>query len=357
MKKFLEVKVSEMMIKHSWKSAQQTIEGIVKSKQIDVLSCDVFDTLLIRKTTPLLVEESTCKFVANETGIDLKVVKEARARTWEVVSAFSVTQGFDAEARIKGHFVAWIIMLVAGSETFPEQNIEKLIEDTLEHELKAESVSLKPNIFMMDALKMAKANGIKTIAVSDMYLTSAEITRLLQEHGFEGLLDQVVSSADYGLQKKTGRLFGALLNENMLPAKTPKRILHVGDDTKADGIMAEKHGLRSLVVYDTKEMISQNKIRFASKLNRAYEISSAVLSHDLAYDSLSEWVGATHFGAIYSGFIQKVAEEAKADGMEAFGSWRVKDGSCTSFMKQFGRAGLLKMRRHPDTSMRHVFRQ
>lgn len=304
-----------MMIKHSWKSAKNTIESFIKAGQIDALSCDVFDTLLIRKTTPLFIEDSTCNFVANETKIDLGIVKEARERSWEMVSAFSVTQGYDAEAKVQAHFQAWITMLVAGSETFSEENIKKLIDDTLEYELKAEKPSLKPNPHMMEALKIAKASGLKTIAVSDMYLPSPEITRLLNGHGFEGLLDKVISSADYGLQKKTGRLFATLLKENVLPNKSPRRILHVGDDTKADGIMAEKHGLRSLVVYDTKEMVAQNKIRFTSKLSRAHEISSTVLSHDLSYGSLPEWVGATHFGPIYSAFIQKVAEEAKADGM------------------------------------------
>ncbi len=293
-----------MKIKHSWEAASRYLISQITKGEIDTLSCDVFDTLLIRKTAPTLVTDATSRFLSLQLGIPFEEVVSARQRAWNIETSKSIMNGLDAEAEVVAYFKTWIRLLIAHTKNDEEINL--ILNGAIEFELSAESRLLKPNTRMLDVLHAARTAGVRIVAVSDMYLTSPYISRLLKVHGFMGenaLIDQVVSSADRHLQKKTGRLFDALTSSGELSG----RIIHVGDDTTADGIKAHRSGLRAVVVYDTREMLARAAL--SSHDFDAKYASSSVLSH-LSANNPAEALGMSRFGPIYAGFLHSVASRA-----------------------------------------------
>jgi FMN phosphatase YigB (HAD superfamily) len=302
------------MYHSSWRAAARAIASSALDDRFDTLSSDVFDTLLMRKAHPDFVARSTNRHVASITGEHVDAVAEARLRAWNMLCATGVSAGFDHEARIGEHFLVWMRLLVG--DRVSEDGLHDLAARALARELEAERRFLKPNDTMVSLLRSLKGMGKRVVAVSDMYLGGAEIRLLLDGFGFSGLVDEVVSSADFGLQKKTGRLFARLVDQGLF-GLTPGRALHVGDDPVADGVMPARHGLKSAVVYDTGAMLDRHRAHYAAARNRAEAIADMILGQELAPATPAERLGAERFGPIYAGFVHGVFEEAMSDGVSS----------------------------------------
>ena len=74
------------------------------------------------------------------------------------------------------------------------------------------------------------ARGQKVYAVSDMYLPKEQIEAMLQKCGLD-FLDGVFVSCEYGVQKRSGKLFKLFLQQTAL---RPAEVLFVGDSPRAD---------------------------------------------------------------------------------------------------------------------------
>lgn len=223
-----------------------------------MLSLDVFDTLLIRLTDPDVVIDATCRWLAERTDTDLMTVQAARRRAGGLLSATAVSKGFDPETPAEHYFGTWVRMLVG--DRIGNQAVELLAEEALSFELEAEKRCLSPNEAIIPLLDQAKQHGIPVVALSDMYLESSRIGLLLKHHGLSEYLSTVVSSADHALQKRTGRLFArGLAPGGFYDAVAAEDILHIGDDTQADGKMATAKGMQSILVYGLREMAARQR--------------------------------------------------------------------------------------------------
>ncbi|MCV9963905.1 hypothetical protein OIU34_18675 [Pararhizobium sp. BT-229] len=302
-----------MKVIHSWASAARSITREIGERKVSTLSCDVFDTLLIRTTTPDFVTDCTSRFVSELLELPLPFVAMQRNRAWTIEVSRSISNGFDAEASVHDHFLTWLRLLVG--DRSDDSQLHSLATSVIAKEVEFEKACLKPNHEMERVLRAAKAQGVKVVAVSDMYLSASEIGTLLDHHGFEGLVDVVVSSADLHLQKKTGRLFGKLV-ETGVYGVSKKEVLHVGDDTLADGIKAFKSGLRSIVVYDWAEMAARSLTHGAGPLPSARSVSNSILRHATA-DNGAAGLGISRFGPIYAGFVHGLADKATELGLNS----------------------------------------
>ncbi|MBY3150864.1 hypothetical protein HFO56_00275 [Rhizobium laguerreae] len=217
---------------------------------------DVFDTLLMRVTDPDVVIDATCAWLASRTDAHLVTVQSARRRACGLLAATSVSKGFDPETPAEPYFSTWVRMLAG--DRLGEPEIASLAAEALEFELDTEKLCLSPNEAVLPLLEQARKSGVPVIALSDMYLDSGRIGVLLEHHGLAGYLSAVVSSADHSLQKRTGRLFEyGLSGEGFYAGATASDILHIGDDTHADGKMPTAKGMQSILVYDFREMCSR----------------------------------------------------------------------------------------------------
>ncbi|MBY3433045.1 hypothetical protein HFN89_02475 [Rhizobium laguerreae] len=296
-----------MKIMNSWASAARLIAQHADQGKVSIVSCDVFDTLLIRKTSPQFVTDATSRFVEDDLGIQLELVMSQRNRAWAMEVSRSVSKGLDAEATVGDYFLTWMRLLVGDRMT--EIELVSLASRIVAKEVEFEQECLTPNLELASALREAKTRGIKVVAVSDMYLTSAEIGTLLRYHGFGEIVDSVVSSADYHLQKKTGRLFKKLADIGFYGETGTSGVLHVGDDTRADGVKALKNGVKSIVVYDRREMAARALSLSNGRETTSVSVSGDILRHSTAGNAAIS-LGTAGFGPIYAGFIHGVAAKA-----------------------------------------------
>ena len=111
-------------------------------------------------------------------------------------------------------------------------------------ECAAELAMIVPNHPVAQAAAACHARGQKVYAVSDMYLPKTQIEAMLQKCGLD-FLDGVFVSCEYGVQKRSGKLFQLFLQQTTL---RPADVLFVGDSPRADFAGAALAGIRCFLL-------------------------------------------------------------------------------------------------------------
>lgn len=115
-----------------------------------------------------------------------------------------------------------------------------LRRENVDMELSAELAAAVPNGPVVAAARACKNAGKAVYAISDMYLPAEQVRNLLEKCGVD-FLDGVYVSSEYGVQKRSGKLFRVFLQDTGL---RPDQVLFVGDDRRADGVGARLAGIR-----------------------------------------------------------------------------------------------------------------
>lgn len=108
-------------------------------------------------------------------------------------------------------------------------------------ECAAELACAVPDLPMLEAARALHAQGKRLYYISDMYLPKAQLDAMLQKCGY-GFLDGGFVSAEYGVQKRSGKLFGTFLRETNTRARD---VLFIGDSWRADVAGAALGGIRA----------------------------------------------------------------------------------------------------------------
>jgi HAD superfamily hydrolase (TIGR01549 family) len=243
--------------------------------EVDLVSFDVFDTLLWRD-----VDQPADLFFAlqpsnNQIKSD-RVIAEKRAR-----KKASPRQEITLE------------------EIYNDPSLAGLQLDR-ELELEQLAVSYNPEIYQL--LSHAKSAGKKIAALSDCYLDQQFVTLLLEKAGFPRFDIVLVSSS----QKKTkisGELFKLLLEKSQIKSE---KILHVGDNYKADYLTPRALGFKALRYAPIAERLIINQ-RLVNKLrNNSPSLSSSLYLSLITKASYAHLKGKSYwfrFGFIYGGIV------------------------------------------------------
>lgn len=222
------------------------------ARDCDAVSFDLFDTLLIRRVPdPNMVKVPVARFIAARArdlglhwswqkvlGLRDKVEEEQRARTGK--------RYVDHEARYPD-FIAETLSRLFG----PRVPADFLAQVT-DYELAVESAVLVPRSALVAWLRQCRAQGKRIFVMSDIYLPSEHLRRLIDRAGFLAELADVVSSADTFLAKASGKSFTMLRDKHKLD---PGRWLHIGDNPISDGARPAELGIRALVLKDASEKL------------------------------------------------------------------------------------------------------
>ncbi len=202
----------------------------------DVVSFDIFDTLLMRRVL---------------YPPDIFSIVEDRAKT----------PGF-AKARVRAEMELYTQAKNARLDEIylRLQEALSLADDEREHlyaaELAAEEQALVPRKAMCEMAAYAARQGKQVFFVSDMYLPSDFLSRLLQNAGVPVAAQSVFVSCAHGMGK-AGGLFSVLRK-----AVGQKHILHVGDDHDADMAAAAAYGIEDTFrIYKASEMLEDSPAR------------------------------------------------------------------------------------------------
>lgn len=214
------------------------IDRLITSKRIEVITSDVFDTLVWRSVaTPsdqfmhvgqrLLDEGVLAPHVNPEAFTEGRVLAEEAAR--RVARRETDTEEVGIEAIWQQMPDTWVN---------PAQR-----QRGLEIELVVEGEMLRLHDDVWHLLAEAHAAGIRVVLVSDIYLSASQLGGLLGRAGAPlGCVDSIATSADEGRGKASGLLAGVVRGLGC----APKRVLHIGDHPVSDIATAKTLGCHAL---------------------------------------------------------------------------------------------------------------
>ncbi|WP_193603341.1 HAD-IA family hydrolase [Agrobacterium sp. MS2] len=212
-----------------------------------LFSFDVFDTIVHRRVAPNAIIETIGRELCTELharGLNIsRDVMKARSDAYLEAAETLVAQGLDTDAHLDDLALPWVRILAGG----PFDGDASVAAETVEREIALEIETIFPNPVMLSLLSELKLRGARVVLTSDMYLGKKYVTKILSANGFDGLYDDIFVSADTGKLKRTGRMFGHVLE---LTGVTPEKCIHIGDNFISDGVMAQRAGVRALVIRD-----------------------------------------------------------------------------------------------------------
>lgn len=183
----------------------------------DIISFDVFDTLILRS---LSIPSEVFRLIAEEESLlNFQILRRrAEIRAREIFEEQSGTREINITHIYK--------------ELNKKVGIE--IEKGINKEFKIEKKVCYANPYMLDVFRLLKENNKKIICTSDMYWPKEYLKQLLKSCGYDGF-DDIFVSCDYLCYKGDGKLFEVVKN------KYGKELsyIHIGDNYKADIIGAK----------------------------------------------------------------------------------------------------------------------
>lgn len=182
---------------------------------IKVVSFDIFDTLLLRT------------YIKPSDLFKLIEIKEKK-------------EGFFAwrcsiERKLKHKFKREIEFDEIYGNAPDDYKLLKDVELTLEASL------LYPNEKIRTIFEQYKINGYKIVAISDMYLSSTFLRKVLEDNGFYGI-ENIFVSGEYNATKFNSNLFKKALSELKI---NPHELKHIGDNKFSDYIVPKQLGIKA----------------------------------------------------------------------------------------------------------------
>ncbi|MBP1566288.1 MAG: glycosyltransferase [Oscillospiraceae bacterium] len=257
-------------------------------RQYDVISFDMFDTLVFRPFS----EPTALFYIVGEK------LKYPDFKTIRTVAEQSVRKICKSEINIK-HIYDYLEKK-AGIDSDDAINAEK----SAEYEL------CIANPFMKEIWD--KLRDKKKIIVSDMYLPAEFLGKILEKNGFTGY-EKIYVSCDYDSGKCDGKLYETVKKDFL-----DQKIIHIGDNYHSDIRNAGKHGFSTIQYKNVNELGESYRPKDMSpiicsaysgivnkKMYSGYEINNS------AYNFGYKYGGILQLG--FCNFIRDHALKHKAD--------------------------------------------
>ncbi|HVX75132.1 MAG TPA: HAD family hydrolase [Bradyrhizobium sp.] len=222
--------------------------------QADLISTDVFDTLLLRTSS-----SERSRILKGERQFSSLLAK----RGWRIEPDLLIEARFSAqrvafrELRVRGRPGEVRLVDIISRQLRILGLPLSLLGERLKIELQVEKSSLFANQSLADILRMRRRAGSRIVAISDTTLPAEAVTELIEHFHGSDLIDRVYSSADQGLTKRDGDLFAAVAQAEKV---APARMAHIGDDLVADVQSPSAIGISA---YHTPRPLYRRHIRAA----------------------------------------------------------------------------------------------
>lgn len=285
----------------------------------DVVSFDVFDTLLVRRIhDPDLVKLPVAEYIvtlAKKMGKTLhwEDIQQCRDIHEKAMREKTGETFIDQEAHYPVFMQSMLTELLGG-------DVGEIYQKVRTFELKIENAMLVPRQGFAEWLKTLQQQNKRIFAVSDMYLGAAEIEALLAHAGLLQYFEAVISSADSFLCKASGKAYEMLTQKLHLQ---PDRWMHIGDHPISDGLRAAETGIQALVLQDPEERRRKSIARhyYHYGIFRAFwkgrmlqQLMAPLEAENLPQSHMYQ-EGYNFFGPLMGVFIQRIAEHCKEKGI------------------------------------------
>lgn len=221
----------------------EKVISAICSKNTKVVSFDIFDTLLVRKTySPKDVFVFLGQEFANElTNAPFVRFSEIRALA-EYLSRNEANKYETTLDEIYNYMVEHFFVSKDLADRIKKREIE----------LEYKFLSKRETGFSL--YDIAKLSGKKVVFTSDMYLPKNTISSFLEKNGYD-IGDKLYLSCERKKSKFNGQLFGELIKEEGVK---PSQVVHVGDNYHADVEIANSLGVNAFYLQRTLDAFYQN---------------------------------------------------------------------------------------------------
>lgn len=219
----------------------------------ELVSFDVFDTLLFRRCSAETVQRGVAAALGKALGQSsdaIENVLRAREQAYADAALQNQKSSLDFEAHLDAINLAWVKRL---TPEHPER-WEALASIARNAKIRFERWACYANPVMPSLLQGLRQQGKRLVFVSDMYLGEALVSELLADCGLRQYFSAGYVSGDILLTKHSGRLFSHVLQTEGV---MPENMLHIGDNSHADGWRAVEQGIRAVVVRERKRPIKR----------------------------------------------------------------------------------------------------
>lgn len=217
----------------------QTYENTIESlRQSDIVSFDIFDTLIMRKFFYAgdifqIVENVLCKKLDRMVSF-VELRKQAglldNPTYEEIYRNFALLSGWS----------------------------KKEVSLAAKTEFEIERVMVVPRKRMVELFHLISKEK-KVYLISDMYYSSEQLQRLLRECGVDIVKEQIIVSSEYKKLKEDGSIWN-YYKENIV--KNLKAI-HLGDNEKGDVFEPRKYNIKSIYVRSAMQMAEKSPLSVA----------------------------------------------------------------------------------------------
>lgn len=232
-----ELSKKRVMCNKGYSDFLQTQEQVkAEIVKYDVISFDIFETLVTRKT--LCPED-----------IFYIVERQARYRYGIVCDFFKWR--IESERQLSMETVPNIFEIYKQMQrSIPLSDFE--MNELLDLELEVEKNNLIARDNALQLFRWSIDNGKEVYLISDTYLPVQTLSDILKNMGINGY-KKLYTSCEERKSKRTG------LYRKLKSQLGEKRILHIGNNSKLDGIMAEREGIQSIIIKRPMEMLELSK--------------------------------------------------------------------------------------------------
>ena len=195
-------------------------------KKYDVISFDIFDTLIERKC---LVPADIFELAGEKILGRDKATKFRSDRIEAERSARQKKSGGEVN--------------ITDIYTELDKEYSDVSKRLMDEEQNQEILNCKKKESMYRFFQKCVASDKKVLLVSDMYQPEQVIVKMLDKCEISGYADIYISNC-YNVNKLTGKLFELVINKCGVDRR---KIVHIGDSVKADYLGARKAGIQSIL--------------------------------------------------------------------------------------------------------------
>ncbi len=251
-----------------WNDALETIKRAIVSKEYEVVSFDLFDTLIMR---PVLNPDDVFEIVLNDLDIQLSERKHLK----------QLRKIAEREARRKIRIQYPQYEDVTLTEIYNTLNSDfqvsyEMCEKLKKCEVKVEIEFAQKRQTGYELYTLAKECGKKIFITSDMYLEMEAIKEILKRNEYYDC--KILLSSEERLLKSTGHLFEKLLSESSV---RPDKIIHIGDNWESDGIKPTCYGIKSFFIPKSKDIL----LNYLGDINTGNAAGNAVENFENIIDT------------------------------------------------------------------------
>ena len=283
-------------------------ELLEAAEKCEVISFDVFDTVLIRKVmSPYDVFQI----------VEKKLEKEWGAKAENYLSARKL-----AATQIDNPTIEELFGEIQKITQWTDAEAAYVMECEIETEM-ALMTARKDIVHIYEQLQKKK----DIYFISDMYYPAEIISRFLEHVGIKTDIDRIVVSCDKKKDKITGSLW-LWYKQNIVKDRTA---VHIGDNKDADFHMPQKYGIGSYYIMNVQAMLDHSSIRDISDKVRSLHSSiimgcicarlfnspfSLCKTKGKVFFKDEEEAGYSLFGALSYNFLMWLVKNAKNDDVE-----------------------------------------